>query len=61
MGTRVHYAEEIKWEAIKMMQSGKTNKEIMDQLGSKNKSQIKTWMRWYNAGQTYGKIANSYV
>ena len=45
MGTRVHYPEEIKWEAIKMKQSGKTNKEIMDQLGIKNKSQIKTWMK----------------
>ncbi|MEH7418436.1 IS3 family transposase [Neobacillus drentensis] len=53
MGTRVHYAEEIKWEAVKMKQSGKSNKEIMEQLGIKNKSQIKTWMRWYNAGQTY--------
>jgi transposase len=53
MGTRVHYAEEIKWEAIKMKNAGKTNKEIMDQLGIKNKTQIKTWMRWYKAGQTY--------
>jgi transposase-like protein len=53
MGTRVHYAEEIKWEAIKMKQAGKTNQEIMDQLGIKNKTQIKTWMRWYKDGQTY--------
>lgn len=42
MGTRVHYPEEIIWEAIKMKQAGKTNKEIMDQLGIKNKTQIKT-------------------
>lgn len=53
MGTRVHYAEEVKWEAIKMKQAGMTNKEIMEQLGIKNKTQIKTWMRWYKAGQTY--------
>ena len=53
MGTRVHYAEEIKWEAIKMKLAGKANKEIMDQLGIKNKSQIKRWMSWYKAGQTY--------
>lgn len=53
MGTRVHYAEEIKWEVIKMKQAGKTNNEIMDQLGIKNKTQIHTWMRWYKTGQTY--------
>lgn len=53
MSTRVHYPEEIKWEAIKMKQAGKTNKEIMVQLGIKNKTQIKTWMRWYKSGQTY--------
>ncbi|MEC1495537.1 MULTISPECIES: IS3 family transposase [Bacillus] len=53
MGTRVHYAEEVKWEVIKMKQAGMTNKEIMEQLGIKNKTQIKTWMRWYKTGQTY--------
>ena len=53
MGTRVHYAEEVKWEVIKMKQAGMTNKEIMEQLGIKNKTQIQTWMRWYKTGQTY--------
>ncbi|MED4381760.1 helix-turn-helix domain-containing protein, partial [Bacillus licheniformis] len=53
MGTRVHYAEEVKWEVIKMKQAGMTNKEIMEQLGIKNKTQIKTWMRWYKTGQSY--------
>ena len=53
MSTRVHYPEQIKWEAIKMKQAGKTNKEITEQLGIKNKTQIKTWMRWYKTGQTY--------
>jgi transposase len=53
MSTRVHYPEEIKWEAIKLKQTGKTNKEIMEQLGIKNKTQIKTWMKWYKTGQTY--------
>jgi transposase-like protein len=53
MGTRVHYPEEIKWEVIKLKEAGKTNKEIMEQLGIKNKTQIKTWMRWYKTGQTY--------
>jgi transposase len=53
MGTRVHYPEEIKWEVIKLKQAGKSNKEIMEQLGIKHKSQIKTWMKWFRTGQTY--------
>jgi transposase len=51
MGTRVHYPEEIKWEVIKLKQAGKSNKEIMEQLGIKHKSQIKTWMKWFRTGQ----------
>ncbi|MGE6259278.1 IS3 family transposase [Heyndrickxia sporothermodurans] len=43
----------MKWETIKLKQAGKTNKEIMEQLGIKNKTQIKTWMKWYKTGQTY--------
>lgn len=53
MGTKVHYSEEIKWEVIKLKQAGKSNKEIMEQLGIRNKTQIKTWMKWYKTGQTY--------
>lgn len=53
MGTRVHYPEEIKWEVIKLKQAGTTNKEIMELLGIKHKSQIKTWMKWHRTGQTY--------
>jgi hypothetical protein len=45
MGTRVHYQEERKWETIILKQSGLTNKEIMEQLGIKNKNQIKTWIK----------------
>ncbi|WP_442859338.1 MULTISPECIES: hypothetical protein [Bacillus] len=25
----------------------------MDQLGIKNKTQVKTWMKWYHNGETY--------
>nr|WP_267867146.1 hypothetical protein [Bacillus cereus] len=25
----------------------------MDQLGIKNKAQIKTWMKWHREGETY--------
>ncbi|KML41906.1 IS3 family transposase [Cytobacillus firmus] len=50
MGTRVHYSEEIKWEAIKLKQKGLSNRAIMDRLGIKNVSQIKTWMKWHREG-----------
>ncbi|MBT2710790.1 IS3 family transposase [Pseudomonas sp. ISL-84] len=53
MGTRVHYPEEIKWEAIKLKQKGLSNQAIMDQLGIKNVSQIKTWMKWHREGQVH--------
>lgn len=53
MGTKVHYPEEIKWETIKLKQKGLSNQAIMDQLGIKNVSQIKTWMKWHREGQIY--------
>lgn len=53
MGTRAHYDPEIKWKAVKMKEDGYANSVIMDTLGIKNVSQIKTWMRWYRAGETH--------
>lgn len=53
MSSRVHYSEAIKWQAIQMKQEGYSNKSIMDTLSIKNKTQIKTWMRWYREGQTH--------
>ena len=53
MVTRVHYPAEIKWKAIEMKEAGYTNHTIMETLGIKNKSQLKTWMRWYRMGQTH--------
>jgi hypothetical protein len=47
MKKRVKYPVEIKWKAVKMEENGYTNREIMRELGIKNKSQIKTWMKWY--------------
>ncbi len=48
------YLEEIKLEAIEMKLSKKyTNKQIMDKLGIRNQSQIKTWMRWYRQGEEH--------
>lgn len=53
MGTRVSYPEKVKWKAIEMRLSGVSHKEIMDELVIKNKTQIKTWMKWYRSGETY--------
>lgn len=30
-----------------------TNKEIMEKYGIKNRSQIKTWMRWYREDEIH--------
>lgn len=53
MGKRVHYPAEIKWKAVQMKKEGFTNREIMETLGIKNVSQIKTWMKWYRTNQTH--------
>ncbi|HFU6607953.1 helix-turn-helix domain-containing protein, partial [Bacillus paranthracis] len=47
MKTRVHYPEKIKWKVIEMKKDGHSNRTIMEKLGIKNVSQIKTWMKWY--------------
>lgn len=53
MGKRMHYPAEIKWKAVQLKEEGYTNREIMKELGIRNETQIKTWMRWYRTGQTY--------
>lgn len=53
MGKKVHYPSEIKVKAIEMKKNGFTNSEIMNELGIKNVSQIKTWMRWDRNGESY--------
>ena len=40
-------------ESNRAEKQGYTNKEIMEQLGIKNKAQIKTWMKWHREGETY--------
>ncbi|EEM19422.1 Transposase [Bacillus thuringiensis serovar tochigiensis BGSC 4Y1] len=39
---RKSYSEEIIWKIIELKKQGYTNKEIMEQLGIENKTQIKT-------------------
>ncbi len=52
MGKNRFYPEEVKREVIQMKLSGEwTNKQIMEKFGIKNKTQIKTWMRWYRNGE----------
>ena len=41
------YSVETKLACIEMKKAGKSNKVIMDTLGIKNVSQVKTWWRWY--------------
>lgn len=49
-----YYSEEVKRKAIEMKVSGQyTNQEIMEELGIVNKSQIKTWMRWFRKGEQH--------
>lgn len=53
MSKKIHYSAEIKIKTVEMKLNGSTNSEIMRELGIKNVSQIKTWMRWYRNGETY--------
>ena len=53
MKERVHYPEEVKWKVIEMKKDGYSNRTIMETLGIKNVSQIKTWMKWYRTDQTH--------
>ncbi|MCM3781412.1 IS3 family transposase [Neobacillus mesonae] len=47
MATRVSYPVEVKMKAIEMRLAGISVKEVMEQLGIRNKTQVKTWMKWY--------------
>lgn len=54
MGKRVHYPEEVKREVVRLKMEGQySNQELMEMFGIKNKSQIKTWMRWFKNGETH--------
>lgn len=53
MATRVSYPVEIKTKAIEMRLAGVPVKEVMEQLNIRNKTQIKTWLRWYRKGEVH--------
>lgn len=54
MGTRVSYPVEVKMKAIEMRLAGVPVKDVMEQLTIRNKTQVKTWMRWYRNGEVHG-------
>lgn len=54
MGKKRYYPEEIKREVIRLKLEGElSNKEIMEKYGIKNKSQIKSWMKWFREGEEH--------
>ncbi|MEJ8546415.1 hypothetical protein [Brevibacillus borstelensis] len=53
MTTRVSYPAEIKLKAVEMRLAGVSVREVMEQLCIKNKTQVKTWLRWHRNGETH--------
>lgn len=53
MGTRVSYPVDVKMKAIEMRLAGVPVKDVMDQLLIRNKTQLKTWMKWYRNGEVH--------
>ena len=47
------YSVETKLACIEMKKIGKSNKVIMDTLGIKNVSQVKTWWQWYQNDELF--------
>ena len=47
------YSLETKLACIEMKKEGKSNKVIMDTLGIKNATQLKTWWQWYQNDELY--------
>jgi len=52
-GKKRTYSYEVKIKAIKMKLVGGPNEVIMAKLGIKNKTQIETWVRWYQKGEAH--------
>jgi len=53
LSTRVSYPVEIKLKAIEMRLAGVSVKDVMDELNIRNKTQLKTWMRWHRNGEIH--------
>ena len=44
---RVAYSVETKYKAVERKTAGFSTKEIMEELNIRNRTQVKTWWRWY--------------
>ncbi|QOS98278.1 transposase [Brevibacterium sp. JNUCC-42] len=53
MVTKVHYPAETKWKAVQTREEGYSRREVMETLGIRNVTQLKTWMKWYRNGETH--------
>lgn len=53
MGTRVSYPIEVKMKAIEMRLAGIPVKQVLEELNIKNKTQLKTWMKWHREGEIH--------
>ena len=53
MRTRVSYPAEIKMKAVQMRLAELAVKEVMKELNVRNYTQLKTWMKWYKAGELH--------
>ena len=53
MGTRVSCPSEVKMKAVKMRLAGVPVKEVLKELNIRNRAQLKTWMKWYKAGELH--------
>ena len=50
---RASYSVETKYKAVEMKAAGFSKKEIMKELNIRNRTQVKTWWRWYRNGESY--------
>jgi len=50
---RASYSVETKYKAVEMKAAGFSTKEIMKELNIRNRTQVKTWWRWYRNGESY--------
>jgi transposase len=54
MGNKMSYPEEVKKEVVRLKLEGKhSNQELMEMFGIKNRSQIKTWVKWFKNGEAH--------
>ena len=53
MVKRKMYSAKVKYQTVQMKLAGKPMKEILKKLGIKNESQVKTWVKWFQNGETY--------